>query len=414
MTISQGAPNATAAVSMRRRWHSWLFDGLFLLVLLGALAARMQLAETVPLIHDEENTTIPLSRLISFDEGKRNLPIRAVNHGALPAYFAKLSSSLFGERALGYRTVHVGLSLLTIVLVFLLARRVYGSQAALAAAIVLAFNEYFLNVSARVTAHAPYLLFATLALYAFSRFLLSHRATYLYAAAVALGLGFYCKEHVVLLVPVFFATLLVARNRRWLRTPHPYLAAAVFAGVIAADVVWNAEARPDLNRVTYGNRDAPQATYASHLKRIGGVGLSVYPLAFYGHDTIMAAYRATAGEEMDDNTPEYLSMNLAFGAVLLGTVVFATVRPASGDPLQPFLLIAFWTVFAFFTLIKRGDSPGLDPVSWIWVDVTMVPAAVMAGACVTRLTGLSRVGVWLVIIAAASDAVWSTVVPTIR
>jgi 4-amino-4-deoxy-L-arabinose transferase-like glycosyltransferase len=414
MTIDRSATTATPAVSTRRRWHSWVLDSLFVLVLLGALASRLQLAERLPLIHDEENTSIPLSRLISFEAGKRNLPIRAVNHPALPAYFVKLSSTLFGETALGYRTVHVLSSLVTIALVGLLARRAYGSQAALAAAILLAFNEYFLNISARATAHGPYLMFATVALFAFSRFLVSHRRAALYAAGLALGLGFYCKEHVVLLLPIFLGTLLVARERSWLRTPHPYLAALVFAIVIAPDVAWNAAARADVNRVTYGQRDAPQATYASHLKRIGGVGLSLYPLVFYGHDATMAAYRAATGEEMDDNTPEYLSMNLAFGVVLVASVVFATVRPASGDPLQPFLLIAFWTVFAVFTLIKRGDSPGLDPVSWIWVDVTMIPAAVMAGACVTRLRGLSRLGVWLVIIAAATCAVWSTVVPTIR
>jgi 4-amino-4-deoxy-L-arabinose transferase-like glycosyltransferase len=308
--------------------------------------------------------------------------------------------------------VHIALSLLTVVLVFLLTRRAYGSEAGLASAVVLAFNEYFLNISARVTAHAPYLLFATLALVAFGAFLLSRRPMFLYASAVALGLGFYCKELVVLLLPVFFATLL-ASHRRWLRTPHPYLAAAVFAGLIAADVVWNAEASPDVNRVTYGNRDAAQATYASHLKRIGGVGLSAYPLAFYGHDTTMAAYRAVTGEEMEDNTPEYLSMNLAFGFVLMASVLVTTVRPAAADPLQPFLLIAFWAVFAFFTLIRRGDSPGLDPVSWIWVDVTMIPAAVMTGALVTRVTPPLRLGVWLAIVVAATYSTWSIVVPTI-
>ena len=404
----------TTAVSTTRRRHSWVFDALLLLVLVGALVTRLQLAGTLPLIHDEENTSIPLSRLISFEEGKRNLPIRAVNHPALPAYFVKSSSTLFGESLLGYRAVHVLSSLVIVVLVGLLARRAYGSEAALAAAILLAFNEYFLGISTRVTAHGPYLLFATLAMFAFSRSLLSGRRVALYAAGLALGLAFYCKEHVVLLLPAFLGTLLMGRYRAWLRTPHPYLAALVFAVVIAPDVAWNVAARPDVNRVTYGQRDAAQATYASHLKRIGGVGLSVYPLAFYGHDATMAAYRATTGRKMDDNTPEYASMNLAFGVVLVASVLFATVRPVSADPLQPFLLIAFWTVFSVFTLVKRGDSPGLDPVSWLWVDVTMIPAAVMAGAFVTRLTGLSRLGVWLVIVSAATYAVWITVGPTLR
>jgi 4-amino-4-deoxy-L-arabinose transferase-like glycosyltransferase len=391
-----------------------VLDGLLVLVLLGALAARLQLASTLPYVHDEENTSIPLSRLISFEAGKRNLPIRAVNHPALPAYFVKSSSTLFGETPLGYRSVHVLSGVFTILLVALLARRAYGPEAALAAAVLVGFNEYFLGISSRATAHGPYLLFATLAMFAFARFLLSGRRVALYAAAVALGLGFYCKEHVVLLLPVFLGTLLPVRDRAWLRTPHPYLAALVFAVVIAPDVAWNLMARPDVDRVTYGSRDAPQATYANHLKRIGGVGLSLYPLAFYGHDVTMAAYHATTGRDMDDNTPEYAAMNVAIGAVLVASVLFMTVVPPVADPLQRFLLIAFWTVFGVFTLIRRGESSGLDPVSWLWVDITMIPAAVMAGAVVTRLAGLGRVAAWLVIGAGATYAVWTTVAATSR
>ena len=389
-----------------------VFDALFVLMLLGAAAARLQLADTRPLVYDEANTSIPLSRLISFDEETRNLPLRAVNHGALPAYFVKASTTLFGERLLGYRVVHVVASLLTIVLVGLLVRRVYGPEAALAASTLLAFNEYFLSVSARATAHLPYLLLATLAIVSFSRFLLSRRVAWLYLAGGALGLAFYCKEHVVLLLPVFLGALLGRRVRGWLRTPHPYLAALLFAALIAPDVAWNVAARPDVDRVTYGNRDAPQATYANHLKRIGGLGFSLYPIAFYGHDTTMAIYRAATGETMDDNTPEYAAMNLAFGVVLVASVLVTTVRPLAADPLQPFLLIAFWTVFGVFTLIKRGDSSGLDSVSWLWVDVTMIPAAMMAGACLTRLSGVSRRAAWLVIVAAACYAGATTVAAT--
>jgi hypothetical protein len=128
----------------------------------------------------------------------------------------------------------------------------------------------------------------------------------------------------------------------------------------------------------------------------------------------MAAYRAATGQEMDDNTPEYPSMNLVFGLLLLASVFVTTIRPVGGDPLRPFLPIAFWTVFGVFTLIRRGDSSGLDPVSWLWVDVTMVPAALMAGACLTRLTGLRRLALWIAIVAAASCAGGTAVAATLR
>ena len=57
--------------------------------------------------------------------------------------------------------------------------------------------------------------------------------------------------------------------------------------------------------------------------------------------------------------------------------------------------LAFWCTFGFFMLISRGDSPGLDPVSWIWLDATMVPAAVVAGARLAAARGRWRPALWL-------------------
>ncbi len=74
-------------------------------------------------------------------------------------------------------------------------------------------------------------------------------------------------------------------------------------------------------------------------------------------------------------------MNSAIGALLVGAVVVTTVRGASPDQLRLFLLVMFWGIFTFFTLIKKGDPPGrLDPVSWIWVEVTIIPAIILAAA----------------------------------
>jgi hypothetical protein len=44
----------------------------------------------------------------------------------------------------------------------------------------------------------------------------------------------------------------------------------------------------------------------------------------------------------------------------------------------------------------------------------MIPAAVMAGAVVTRLMGLRHLAAWLVIGAGASYAAWTTVAATLR
>jgi hypothetical protein len=70
--------------------------------------------------------------------------------------------------------------------------------------------------------------------------------------------------------------------------------------------------------------------------------------------------------------------------------------------------VMFWFVFGFFTFMKRGTPPGrLDPVSWIWVEATIIPAVILASAGLASATGAWRIGAWTV--AGAALGVASTV-----
>lgn len=372
-------------------------DIVFLLVLAGALALRFQLATTESYIHDEENTSIPLSKTITLEPGNVHLPLRGENHGALPAYVVKASSTLFGATRTGYRAMHMLVSLCTIGLIYFLTRQWYGPVAARWAAALLAFNEYYLAVSARATAHVPHLFFVALAIFAFSRFLGTPRPAYLYAAGAAVGLAFYCKEHSALLLPVFLLTLLLhAGYRQWLRGPHAYLAAALFVLVISPDLIWNLTTDRSTARVTYSAQPVGQSTYSSHLDRVGGIGFSPYPAMFYLRGAVEPLHRALTGTELRDETPEYPSMNVALGVLLVGAVLMTTIRPRERDHLRLFLLLMFWGVFGFFTLIEKGNARGrLDPVSWIWVEVTILPAVVLAGARLADAAGKTRIVLWV-------------------
>jgi 4-amino-4-deoxy-L-arabinose transferase-like glycosyltransferase len=379
-------------------------DAVLILILLVALAVRIRLGATRDYIHDEINTAIPLSKTISFEPGRLHLPLRGENHPALPAYVVKASSTLFGTSSLGYRGMHILLGLLTIVMVYATTRQWYGPVPARWAAALMAFNEYYLNVSSRATAHVPNLLFVTGAVYAFSRFLATERPRYLYLAGASVGLAFYCKESTALLLPVFALTLLVSRHRRWLLAPQIYLACAVYALVITPDILWNLRASP-ATTVTYNDRTVGQATYATHLRRIGGLGLSPYPSMFYLRTTVKGLALRLTGNELKDETLEYWSVNVAIGSLLLGAVLVTTLRTVSPDQLRIFLLVMFWAIFGFFTLIKRGTVTGrLDPVSWIWVEVTLIPAVVMTSVCLVRISGTWRLLVWP---AASAALVWA-------
>lgn len=384
----------------------------FLLILLAALVLRVHLASSEPYIHDENNTAIPLSHTISFSPGNLQLPIRGENHGALPAYLVKASSTMFGTTPLGYRLVHVLLSLCTVALIYLLARQWYGSVAARWAAALLALNEYYLAISARATAHVPHLFFVAAATYAFSRFLAVQRPRYLYAAGASLGMAFYCKEHSALLLPIFLLTLLGASYRHWLRSPHVYFAVVAFLLVIAPDIYWNATTNRETARVTYHAAPVGYATYLSHLERVGGIGFSPYPMMFYARPAIKAVYVHSTGRELIDETPEYPSVNPALGVLLLGAVLITTIRPALRADVSAFLLLMFWGIFGFFTVIARGDPPGrLDPVSWIWVEVTLIPAVILTGARLADVREPWLVAAWTF---AAGVLLYASRLPAIR
>ena len=382
-------------------------DVIFTLILLVGLVVRIDLALNEEYVHDEAGTAIPLSKVISFDPDTLHLPVRAENHGALPAYIVKASGALFGTSRIGYRALHVLLGLTTVVLVFLVAKQWYGPVAARWAAGLLAFNEYFLAISARATAHVPHLFFLTAALYAFSRFLAAPRPGYLYLTGIAVGLAFYCKEHAALLLPVLLLALLHRSYRPWLRGPHPYLACVAFLLVISPDLYWNLTTDRETARVPYSEVPVGYSTYQSHLERIGGLGFSVYPTAFYAREAVKPLYRLATGDELLDDTPEYESMTPALGVLLLAAVLLTTFRPASRDSLRRFLLLWFWGIFGFFTLVARGSPPGrLDPVSWIWVEGTMFPAVILAGAWLARLRGEPRFVLSTLTAGALAYAVW--------
>lgn len=380
-------------------------DPVLILILLVALGARLYLSISRDYIHDEINTAIPLSKTISFDPSHLHLPLRGENHPALPAYVVKISSLLFGTSRLGYRGMHLLLGLLTVVMVYGMTRQWYGPGAARWAASFMAFNEYYLNVSSRATAHVPNLLFVTGAVYAFSRFLATERPRYLYLAGASVGLAFYCKESTALLLPVFALTVLLSKYRHWLLRPQIYLAIAIYFLVISPDIVWNLRANPDTATVTYNNQTVGQATYSAHLRRVGGLGFSLYPSMFYLRTPVRSVYARTTGTQLTDETTEYWSMNPAIGVLLLGAVLITTVRPVRRDQLRIFLLVMFWAIFGFFTLIRRGDPPGrLDPVSWIWVEMTIVPAIVLTGSRLSDIRGKWRVVLWTAALLALAAA----------
>jgi 4-amino-4-deoxy-L-arabinose transferase-like glycosyltransferase len=407
--IAGAALTLLATFVLGRRRSRWASDVPFVCILLAAALVRVWLATTERYVHDENNTAIALARTISFAPGYLHLPLRGENHPALPAYVVKASGEFFGRSQAGYRMLSLLLGLGTLILIFLLAVDTLGPVAARWAAALLAFNEYYLGVSARATAHVPHLLLVATAMYAYGRFVRTQRPAFIYAAAASAGLAFYAKEHSALVMPIFFVALLATSQRRWLRTPHPYLASVLFVVCIAPDLYWNYKTPPD-TVVNYSGEEVRRARYGDHFRRFGGLSLSPYPAMFYAKPLAQAAARGLTGSTPPDYTREYRSINPFLGVMLLGAVVSTIAAWRARDDLQRFLAIQFGFVFVFFSLIQPGNPPGrLDAASWIWVETTLLPAVVLTGARLAETTGWRRHASWSIAIALLGWSVVSTV-----
>lgn len=347
---------------------------------------------------DEDRDWIPLAKSISFSPEALNLPVRGY-HPALAAYGIALGRAVFGPSEVGSRIVGVLLGALTIVVVFDLTRRWASQTAAIGAALLLAFNEYHIQVSALATEKVYYLFFASLALWAFSRFLLEERAVWLYASAVALAASFLSKELAILLLPAFFLSLLLTARREWLRRRDPYLAALFFWLLILPDLWWNASHRPSEIGIDY----------RTSLSRIQGLQLSYQSLVLYLRGPI-EWITAQLGHPFKNAVSEYATPNLAFGVFLLMAVATTTVRPPALDrSTTRSLLIVFFVVLVFFSVLETRGSHDLDSYAFFWVDLTLLPAAVIGGSVLASGSVPRKWATWGVCIVGVVASLTATV-----
>ncbi len=137
---------------------------------------------------------------------------------AHPLLFQTLLSVGFlgGVSDIGARLLSVAFGLGTIVLVHLLGNRLYGREAGLLAAAVLAVMPYHVIVTRQVLLDGPQTFFAVLTFYCVARFCLDRGGRWLHSAAAALGLAVLTKEIAVVLL---FAVVAFFLLRREIRVP---------------------------------------------------------------------------------------------------------------------------------------------------------------------------------------------------
>lgn len=112
------------------------------------------------------------------------------------------------------RLVSAGFGVATVLLVYLLGRRLYGPGAGLAAALLLAVMPYHVVPTRQVLLDGPMTLMATLALYMIANYADTEKPMWLLATGICMGLTFLAKETGILLVGAVFAFLALSPQVR--------------------------------------------------------------------------------------------------------------------------------------------------------------------------------------------------------
>jgi len=175
-------------------------------------------------------------------EWSKHLAWGYFDHPPMIAYVIWLFTKLGSDSALYIKLGALCLNLGSTLFYYLLAREMFEKRTALVATAILQVMPFFAAVGVLATPDAPLLFFWMLSTYLVYRALYGRGMGLWLAAGAALGMALMSKYHAVLLVPgVFIFLALSPRQRRWLASPAPYLAALVALLVFAPNVIWNLE-----------------------------------------------------------------------------------------------------------------------------------------------------------------------------
>ncbi|WP_297369317.1 glycosyltransferase family 39 protein [Acidocella sp.] len=164
------------------------------------------------------------------------------DHPPMVALFIRAGEAVFGKTALGVRLLAPFSALLGALLLWDAADRLFPAHKPGALAALLLNATLLIGTGAIIiTPDTPLLLFWSAALNALARVIETGQPRWWLAAGLAMGLALLSKYTALLfLIAAFFWLLSCPWGRARLRTPWPWLAAALALLVFAPDIAWNA------------------------------------------------------------------------------------------------------------------------------------------------------------------------------
>lgn len=286
-------------------------------------------------------------------EWSRRLDLSYYSKGPGIAWLIRATTAVFGDSPLGIRMSAVLSSVVLAIAVFVLARRVTGSERrAVLALVLLRLSPLFAAGGMIATIDPPFAACWVLAMVAVERAFRTGSTAAWLAAGAATGVGFLFKYTAGVLVPcVVGAVVLVPELRHHLRRPGPYLGALLAAALTLPVWIWNA-------------RHGWVTT--AHVGKLVGVG--------HGTSFDVGQMLEYVGSQLGVLTP-WVTVFVVWGMVHAGRVAWRT-----RDPGWVLLFATSAPVIVFFAL-KSGQAK----VQANWAAPAYVGAAIAAAVVLDEL-----------------------------
>lgn len=233
MTLFKTAQQSALASGDARESSRWTFEARVAALIVALAAVRLVVAALMPLASDE----------LLYWRYSRHLAAGFLDHPALNPLLIRLGTMLFGDGPLGVRFFAVALSLPASWAVWqagasLLQNKRAGALAALFFNLTLVMGVG----SLLATSDSAVVITSAFVLLALAKLNETQRGVWWLVVGAAFGAGMFAKY-----TTFFFAfgvaawLLLVPENRKWFRSPWPYLGGLVAAVIFSPVLLWNAE-----------------------------------------------------------------------------------------------------------------------------------------------------------------------------
>jgi len=266
------------------------------------------------------------------------------DHPPMATYMIWLTTHIFGQTTFGIKFAAVLYFLGTYIIWAKLVQEIFQKDH-LTFVVVFALNSTIIYelYGFVISPDSPLLMFWSLAIFMIWRLAKTQDAKYWYWAGLAMGLSWLSKYSGIFLVPSVLLFLLLSKeNRRWLATPHPYLAGLVAIVIFLPVLYWNST-HDWVSFAFQGSR------------RVGGLhGLG---LRYFGE---------LIGSQLFMLTP-FIFGFFVWGCVKILPKVLKKQPMPDGELLlfsSGAILLPFFTLVSFKSLVKMN---WLVPAYWSWL-----------------------------------------------